>query len=224
MWGMIHGLYQGEAGSCHGDGMTRNAVFKRIEPRSLIGTGHQQSVPLRHRPFMRRAFTCMIGVERKNEPVQKAPPAGSRIREKTVHLRRKPGCSKIRCNLALIAHYPAVETKYPAHRVCGVRSGRKFTLWESPGAKSGDHPPGPAILALDLRVTRAPQPSAGRKERQGLKQIGLSCPVFACQNDQPALGGPGKPFVIAEIGEDEPADLQGRGAALRVQTRIGIST
>lgn len=125
-------------------------------------------------------------------------------------------------DLRLIAYSFVIEPEHTTHRIGWVHAGRQIDTAASTRDPRGD-PPWAATLALDLRIGSRAQAAARCKKRDGFKQIGLPCPVFAGQDGKTPIGRPGQALIITKIREDEPGYTQRSDVTLR-QTRIGMRT
>ncbi len=79
--------HQGGARHRGGYGMPGHLIFQAGQPSGIGAAFRQQAVAVGHGGLVRGDFAGMGGVQREDQPVQKAAPAGRAFLEQPVHLR-----------------------------------------------------------------------------------------------------------------------------------------
>ena len=141
----------------------------------------EQPVALRHCRVVRGDLARMAGLQRPDQPVEEAAPAGGRLLEQPVHLRRQPDGGDPGSDLApgcAALPRPGGTPAGPAgavRRRCRCRYRRRPPRW-----RSGRRPPSRRsrpCRARQVGAARAAQPAPGHQQRNRFQQVGLAAAV-----------------------------------------------
>ena len=207
----------------------------------------QQTAPLAQRILIGRHVARMLGMQRRDQPIEEATALTRSVEEQAVELRCQPYRRDMQAERGLAGSGPTVDAHHPA-RQAGLALGRLQA-----GA-DGDPPVGrierggnrpscwirllPTGAAADLVESCPAQATARNQEGEGLQQVGLAGAVGPDQHHRGNVAVEPELAVVAEIGQAQLADSEkcrrctgygvggiGKGVDRRRRhTRIGMST
>jgi hypothetical protein len=118
----IQSSNQSHPGSRRGHAVARHCVLEARQPCRLGAPFREQSITLDHCSIMSRHFSCMPGVKRPDEPVQKTSATGCTVLEETIHPWGQPDRRGPTGDFRLIAWRHSIDAEdtplAPAIRCC----------------------------------------------------------------------------------------------------------
>ncbi len=207
----------------------------------------EEPAALALRVLVGRDVAGMLGMQRRHQPVEEAPPLGRAVEEQPVELRRQPYRGDVLAQRGLALHRPAVDAHGAARRAALAAPGFEAGADGQPALgrveRRGGGPAGgrrfvAAATAADIVEPCPSQAAAGGQEGEGFQKVGLARAVGADQHDRLLAALEAKLAVVAEVGQAKLAHGEkgrrsarygvgrvGEGAdGLCVHTRIGMST
>ena len=196
-----------------GDRKLGGFALDRVAPMVVIVAHFEQAVARAQRALQRRDAAGMLAVDRQHQPVEEAPPFGSRAEKQPVHRGRQPHHAQMIAEGGGRAHRLAVDPAAPAGGR-GLR-GRRVDAGAERGKPEraldlGRYRPGAVALVVgDILQRRAPQAAPRREKRDRLQAIGLAGAVRPHQHHDIAARLHARRAIVAEMRKGKAVDAGG---------------
>ena len=182
---------------------------------SYLGGLGEQLVACAHRGFVAGGVVGMARFESEHQPVQKTSPVTSAPRKQSVHRRGQPEDRKP-FRKAVDRRSRAVDPNLASFGCRGERSGSKVG---TPKA-CRDRKAAGAVASCHFREACPAQAPAGREQRDGFENIGLSDAVLAVEADKTRTGFKPQFGIVAELAQLQPGDCHFNGLGQSLQKRL----
>ena len=182
-------------------------ALDRIQPGALPGPFFEQPVAASQGALELIDPRAMLRIDREHEPIEETPPLVRRAGEQPVHRRRQPDEAQMFGESARGGDRRAVDSVEPfGGAILDRRLQSDAELMTRAVLLDLDRDGEPAAPA-DTRAFAqigAPEPAAGRKQRQSFQQICLAGAVLAVKRDQRTVDLDVEGRIGAEVPQHQP--------------------